>query len=105
MAARNAARAQVSFYASTPAYRPVLDSIGRGDLQEELKLMSKQGKWLEMAGRIDDDLLSRIAIVGERDKIASMIRERCGDFADRVSLIAPFAPDADLWSDVVSNLS
>ncbi|MBW2231949.1 MAG: LLM class F420-dependent oxidoreductase [Deltaproteobacteria bacterium] len=105
VAARNAARAQVSFYASTPAYRPVLDSIGRGDLQEELKLMSKQGKWLEMAVRIDDDLLSRIAIVGERDKIASMIRERCGDFADRVSLVAPFAPDADLWSDVVSNLS
>ncbi len=100
----NGARAQISFYASTPAYRPVLDSIGRGDLQEELNRMSKQGRWLEMAGRIDDDLLRRIAVVGRRDEIAGMIRERCGSFADRVSLVAPFAPDPDLWSDVVTGV-
>jgi hypothetical protein len=58
-----------------------------------------------MAALIDDDLLERIAIVGERGEVASKIRERCGDFADRVSLIAPFAPDPDLWSDIVSDLA
>jgi probable F420-dependent oxidoreductase len=105
VAARNGARAQISFYGSTPAYRPVLESIGRGELQDELNFMSKQGKWLEMAALIDDDLLERIAIVGERGEVASKIRERCGDFADRVSLIAPFAPDPDLWSDIVSDLA
>jgi len=105
LAAKNGARAQISFYGSTPAYRPVLESIGRGELQDELNAMSKQGKWLEMAARIDDDLLEQIAIVGHRSEVAAKIRERCAGFADRVSLIAPFAPDADLWEDVVSELA
>lgn len=103
--ARNGARAQISFYGSTPAYRPVLESIGRGDLQDELKAMSKQGKWLEMAGLIDDELLDRIAIVGRGDEIADKLRARCGDFAARVSLMAPFAPDANLWAEIVKSLS
>ena len=103
-AARDGARAQISFYGSTPAYRPVLDCIGRGDLQEELNFMSKQGKWLEMAARIDDDLLERIAVVGRRDEIAARVRARCEGFAQRVSLVAPFAPDADLWADIAKDL-
>jgi len=104
-AAKNGARAQISFYGSTPAYRPVLDHLGRGPLQEELRALSKQGRWLEMAGRIDDALLERIAVVGPRDELAGRIRERCGDPVDRVSLVAPFAPDPDLWADVVATLS
>jgi len=104
-AAMNGARAQISFYGSTPAYRPVLESIGRGDLQDELNFMSKQGKWLEMAGRIDDDLLARIAVVGDRSEIASKVRARAGQFADRVSLVAPFAPDPDHWADIVRDLA
>ena len=102
--AKNGARAQISFYASTPAYRPVLDSIGRGELQPELKRLSKEGKWLEMAGRIDADLLDQIAVIGRPDEIAGKLRDRCGEFADRVSPIAPFSPDADWLSNVVREL-
>jgi hypothetical protein len=58
-----------------------------------------------MAALIDDDLLEQIAVVGRRDEIAGKLRERCGDFADRVSLMAPFAPDSDHWSDIVESLS
>ena len=104
-AARNGARAQISFYGSTPAYRPVLEQCGRGDLQEELNRLSKQGRWLEMAGRIDDDLLDRIAVTGPRDEVASRIAERCAGIVDRVSLVAPFAPEGELWRDVVLELS
>jgi probable F420-dependent oxidoreductase len=104
-AARNGARAQISFYGSTPAYRPVLESIGRGELQDELNVMSKQGKWLEMAGRIDDELLEQIAVVGPRHEIAGKVRARCGGWANRVSLVSPFAPDPELWSDIVADLS
>ena len=102
--AKNGAKAQISFYGSTPAYRPVLDSLGRGALQEELNRMSKEGRWLEMAGRIDDELLSEIAIVGPRDELVDRIRDRCAGCVDRVSLVAPFAPDPDLWSDLVAEL-
>ena len=37
-------------YGSTPAYRPVLDLHGWGDLQTELYECSKRGDWEEMAG-------------------------------------------------------
>lgn len=98
------AKAQISFYASTPAYRPVLECHGRGALQEELNALSKRGAWLEMAGKIDDALLDEIAVVGHREEIAAKLRARCHGFADRVSLVAPYAPDPDLWADVVRAL-
>jgi alkanesulfonate monooxygenase SsuD/methylene tetrahydromethanopterin reductase-like flavin-dependent oxidoreductase (luciferase family) len=44
------ARGQVAFYASTPAYKPVLDCHGWGDLQPRLNALSKEGKWAEMGG-------------------------------------------------------
>ena len=103
-AARNGARAQISFYGSTPAYRPVLECHGLGDLQAELNRLSKQGKWLEMAGLIDDDVLEKIAVVAPRNEVAAKLRERCGGWADRVSLLAHFA-GPDLMEDVVEDLS
>jgi probable F420-dependent oxidoreductase len=103
-AAKNGARAQISFYGSTPAYRPVLECHGCGDLQTELHRLSREGRWLEMAGRIDDTLLERIAVVGGRAEAAAKIRARCAGLVDRVSLIAPFSPDPDLWADVVRGI-
>ena len=47
-AAKVATKRQIAFYGSTPAYKPVLDSIGVGDLQSDLNSMSKQGRWEEM---------------------------------------------------------
>ena len=55
----------ISFYASTPAYKGVLDIHGYGDLQGKLNLMSKEGKWKEMALLIDDELLNTVAVVAE----------------------------------------
>ncbi len=104
-AARNGARAQISFYGSTPAYRPVLEQLGRGALQEELNRLSKRGAWLEMAGLVDDELLESIAVVGPRDEIASRLLERYRGVADRISLVTPFAPRDELWADVVAALA
>ncbi|HWW55055.1 MAG TPA: LLM class F420-dependent oxidoreductase, partial [Acidimicrobiales bacterium] len=50
-------RQQVAFYGSTPAYRGVLELHGWGDLQTELNVLSKQGKWVEMGHLITDDIL------------------------------------------------
>ncbi|MBW2420814.1 MAG: LLM class F420-dependent oxidoreductase [Deltaproteobacteria bacterium] len=100
-AAKNGAKAQLSFYGSTPAYSGVLESIGYGELHKELHTLSKQGRWLEMAGLIDDDVIGKIAVVGERDEIADKLRARYGGIADRISLVAPFAPDSEHWASVV----
>jgi probable F420-dependent oxidoreductase len=102
--ARGGAKAQISFYASTPAYRSVLECHGKGELQVELNRLSKRGAWLEMVGLIDDELLEKIAVVGERRELAGKLRARFGSFADRISPMAPFSPDPDVWADVIQEL-
>jgi probable F420-dependent oxidoreductase len=102
VAARNGARAQISFYGSTPAYRPVLEAVGRGELRTQLNQLSKRGGWLEMAGLVDDELLEQVAVVGPRDRIPKLLLERYGGLVDRLALVAPFAPDERLWSDIVA---
>ena len=57
-----------------------------------------------MAGLIDDEVLETIAVVGEPHEIAGKLLERCGGFADRVSLVAVYAPDEGRWLDVVREI-
>ena len=84
--ARGKARGQISFYGSTPAYKPVLDIHGWGGLQEELNKLSKQGKWLEMMSYITDEMLDVIGVVGTPAEAGAKLRKR-NRFADRTSLI------------------
>ncbi|RSN64352.1 TIGR03617 family F420-dependent LLM class oxidoreductase [Actinomadura sp. WAC 06369] len=84
---------QIAFYASTPAYRPVLDLHGYGDLQPELNTLSKQGKWREMTGLIGDDLLAEFAVTGAPEEIGPALRAKFGDVYDRVTLYTPYRID------------
>ena len=93
--AKRATRQQIAFYGSTPAYKPVLDSLGAGELQGELNAMSKQGRWVEMADLIDDGMLGEFAVVGEPAAIADQIKERYGDIIDRTSAAYANIPKQD----------
>lgn len=88
-------RALLAFYGSTPAYRPVLESIGVGDLQGELNRMSKQGRWEEMGTLINDDILEAFAVIGEPGSIAGQIKARYGDIIDRTSAAYATIPKED----------
>ena len=79
------AKARISFYGSTPAYKQVLGVHGWGDLQVELNAMSKQGQWKEMADLITDDILDVMGVVGEPDQVVNEMLARYGDFTDRTS--------------------
>jgi probable F420-dependent oxidoreductase len=83
-------REQIAFYASTPAYRPVLDLHGWGDLEPELNALSKRGEWAEMGRRIPDEVLETFAVVDEPSKVAGRIIDRYGDVLDRVSFYARY---------------
>jgi alkanesulfonate monooxygenase SsuD/methylene tetrahydromethanopterin reductase-like flavin-dependent oxidoreductase (luciferase family) len=80
-------RGQIAFYASTPAYRPVLEAHGWGPLQEELHGLSKRGEWGAMGERISDEMLATFAAVGTPEEIPAQLRARYGGLADRVMLI------------------
>ncbi len=99
-----AARKQLAFYGSTPAYRLTLDQHGWGDLHLELNRMSKQNRWDEMTDLIDDEVLETIAVVGPRKEIAGKLRARLEGIADGVSLTHNRAPDPEHWADIVAEL-
>ncbi len=84
--ARDGARAQLSFYSSTPAYRVMLDHHGWGDIQPELNKLTKQGRWLEMMSYITDEMLDVIGVSGAPSEVGVKLRER-NRFADRTSLV------------------
>ncbi|MGI8792006.1 MAG: LLM class F420-dependent oxidoreductase [Acidimicrobiales bacterium] len=103
-AAAGLVKSQVSFYGSTPAYRGVLDLHGWGDLQTELNALSKQGKWQEMAGLIDEEILEAFAVIGEPDEIAPLLIKRFGDAIDRCSFYGQVSSDADQRRETVAAL-
>jgi probable F420-dependent oxidoreductase len=79
-------RQMIAFYASTPAYRGVLELHGWGDLQSALHPMSKAGRWVEMGDLIDDAVLNAFAIVGDATTVAAEILRRYGGLVDTTHL-------------------
>jgi len=103
--ARVAGRWLLSFYASTPAYRPVLESEGWGDLQPELNELSKSGRWEEMPGLIDDGMLAALAAVGSPKKVALDIADRFGGQVDRVGFYTPYLISEETLGQIVAELA
>ena len=98
-AAIQGTKQQIAFYASTPAYRGVLEHHGWGDLQPELTRLSKEGKWEEMGDLIDDDVVRTFAAVGDVPTVARELRERWDGVATRLSFYIALRFDADAASD------
>ncbi|NMI00192.1 TIGR03617 family F420-dependent LLM class oxidoreductase [Pseudonocardia acidicola] len=103
-AAKQSTKEQIAFYASTPAYRPVLERHGWGELQSQLNVMSKAGRWKEMADVIDDEVLEAIAVVAEPDDAAAEIRRRYGDVFTRMNLYLKAPLPAEALESIVAAL-
>lgn len=100
--ASRAVRSLLAFYGSTPAYRPVLDIEGWGDLQPELNGLSKRGEWAKMTELITDNMVDTIAVHGTPDQVAAEIVARFGD-CDRICAYFPgYAAPDDLVADLVA---
>jgi probable F420-dependent oxidoreductase len=99
-----AARKQLAFYGSTPAYLPTLACHGWEAIHEELNHLSKKGRWDEMTDLIDDTVLETIAVVAPRSEMAARLSERLAGIADGVSLTHNRAPDPTQWADIVADL-
>ena len=80
-----AARQQIAFYGSTPAYRQVLDLHGWGELHERLNAMAARGEWEQMAEAIDDDVLHAFAVVGTPEEAIAELKRRYGDVITRIA--------------------
>ena len=94
-AAVGSARNQIAFYASTPAYLPVLKCHGWEDLQVQANQMMREGKWAELNDLVDDDILNTFAVVGTPSEVAGKIAERYSGKVDRISPVV-YQPDVAL---------
>jgi probable F420-dependent oxidoreductase len=86
---REAVRKQISFYGSTPAYKPVLDLHGWGELQPELNALSKQGRWDDMTSLIPDEILDAMCAFGTSQQVAATLRGRFDGIVHRMRFNRP----------------
>jgi len=103
---REMARMQISFYASTPSYRPVLDLHGWGHVGEQLSALAARGKWDEMPALISDEMLEAFAVIATWDDVADRVRVRYDGLVDRIGFYRPFEPgvDEERWQAVATKL-
>jgi probable F420-dependent oxidoreductase len=80
-------RQQISFYASTPSYKPVLEA-NDWDFGEQLNAMSKRGQWGEMAAVVPDHAVLEVGVAAPYDRLGTAIRERYGDRVQRIGFYA-----------------
>lgn len=86
--ARDWVRRRVAFYGSTPAYRPVLEAHGWGDLGAELHRISRSddpNRWERMPELVSDEILNTFAIVAEPQDLVGALASKFGD-VDRLRL-------------------
>lgn len=103
-AAATAVRRQIAFYGSTPAYRPVLERHGWGEVQRELNTLSKRGEWEAMGDCITDEMLEEFAVVAQYEDVPDSIRQRFGTLVDRFSFYTPYAIPPGRMAELVAGL-
>jgi probable F420-dependent oxidoreductase len=103
-AAATAVREQVAFYASTPAYRPVLEQHGWGELGDELHELSRAGRWADMPALVDDDVLEAFAIVAAPEHVVAELDRRYGDLFDRLTVSLPYLVDDEVVDRIAAGV-
>ena len=93
-AAEAEVRRQVSFYASTPNYRALLEYHGYESLGKELSDLMRRGELAEMPGRVPDALLAEVAVAAEPEALPAVLKQRYHGLLQRVGLYFPVPKDA-----------
>lgn len=96
-----ATRAQIAFYGSTPAYRPVLEHHERGEIQPELRERTKSDDWASLVELVDDELFDLVAIRGTPSECGIELARRTSGLVDRVAPNAPYRSDPAVWREVL----
>ena len=99
-----AARRQIAFYGSTPAYRPVLALHGWDNLADrlhELSVTKDPRRWAAMGELIDDEVLSAFAVIGAPADAAAELKRRFSDIVDRANVpVTPAGAAAELLASL-----
>jgi probable F420-dependent oxidoreductase len=100
-AAKVANRARIAFYASTPAYAPVLEYYGLGDLRERLSAHARDRNWAALTGEVSDEMLEVFSVEGTPAEVLPELRRRYAGLADRVTLYSAHGLEPDLVKTIL----
>lgn len=96
---------RIGFYASTLAYRPVLEAHGWGELQTRLHVLAKSQQWDRLADLVTEDMLHTFAVVAGPEDVADEVLRRYDGRVDRVSFSAPYDSAPQMWTGIVQDVA
>lgn len=104
---REQVRERISFYGSTPSYRPVFELHGWGEAAEGLSARAGRGGWQEMPALISDEMLAAFAVEAPTGELAAALRDRYGGLVDRITPHVPYRPGEreDFWRALAAGWS
>lgn len=94
-AQRERARQLLTFLYSTPAYWPSLEIFGWKERGETLHGLSREGRWDEMTGQIDDVVLDAFVPSAPYAELAGLLGDWYAGLARRIHLPLPEDPSDD----------
>jgi probable F420-dependent oxidoreductase len=96
---RDVMRRHVAFYASTPAYLPVLAHAGFEEIHAPLRALSREGGWDRMAEMISDDILDAFAVFDAPRRLGERLAAKYAGVLSEIAVYKEgvrFASDEDL---------
>ncbi len=101
-AAIQGTKARIAFYGSTPAYRQVLELHGWGEAQDELNVLSKQGRWDDMADVITDEMLHEFSVVGTPAEVGPRLLAKTDKVFERLTFYSGYDAKPELWTELLA---
>lgn len=103
--ARRGVAELIAFYATTPAYVPVLEVHGWAELQPFLSGLASRGRIDEMVAALDAEKLDVLAVTGTPAECAEQIGDRFADLAHEVCCYFPGQqPRSELLQEFVARV-
>lgn len=99
-------RQQISFYASTPSYKPVLEASG-WEFGEELHAMSKRGQWDQMPGVVPDEAVLDVGVAAKLGDLSQALKDRYAGRVQRLGFYtigSAMGIDPDALNQVISDV-
>jgi len=100
-AQREEVRQLLTFLYSTPSYWPSLELFGWKDRGEQLHALTREGRWGDLGGVIDDAMLETFAPIGRYGEIAAVLREWYGELTSWITFPMPADPAHDAQAAAV----
>ncbi|MBV9995358.1 MAG: TIGR03617 family F420-dependent LLM class oxidoreductase [Caulobacteraceae bacterium] len=103
---RDAMRKYIAFYASTPAYAPVLAHAGCPEIHAPLRVMSREGRWDDMPALVSDEIVDQFAVFDAPRELGRRLKAKYEGILSEIAIYkegTQFAAEAD-WPELLEGL-